>query len=95
MIEKSYFMLKTKAHVFLVMKAINQSIKLFKARYCVNNKKELAGNPSDLDVALYLKDCLCHIMSKEEFCDIDYLSDKDLTKMLNIAYELVFIELNE
>lgn len=95
MIEESHFVLKTRAHIFLVMSVINQTINLFKARYYVNDKKQVAGNPSDLDVALYLKDCLCHIMSKEEFCDIDYLSDKDLTKMLNIAYELVFSELNE
>ena len=34
-------------------------------------------------------------MQKEEFCDIDYLSDKDLIKMLNIAYEIIFDDLNE
>ena len=39
MIEESHFMLKTKAHIFLVMEAINQSIKLFKARYYVIDKK--------------------------------------------------------
>lgn len=95
MIEESHFVLKTKAHIFLVMSAINQTINLFKARYYVNDKKQIAGNPDDLNIALYLKDCLCHIMQKEEFCDIDYLSDKDLTKMLNITYEIIFDDLNE
>ena len=95
MIDESHFILKTKAHILLIMEAINQAINLFKTRYYIKDKKEIAGNPDDLNVAIYLKDCLYHVMSKEQFCDIDYLSDKDLTKMLNIAYELVFSELNE
>ena len=39
MIDESHFILKTKAHILLIMEAINQAINLFKTRYYIKDKK--------------------------------------------------------
>ena len=84
MIANLTFILQKQEHLLLIMKVIKQTIYLFKLRYYNDNK--IAGNPHDLEIALYLNDCLTHILEKKEFFELNYLSNNDHRKMLNIIY---------
>lgn len=88
------FVLKNQTHAILIMEVIYQTVCLFKARYYDENKK-IVGNPHDLDVALYIRDCLMHVLAKDEFFELNYLSDNDYRKILNITYEMIFEDHNE
>lgn len=89
------FILKSPAHLILIMEVIDGTLSVFRSRYYEKDKYKISGNPDDLDIAFYLKDCLCHVLSNDRFNELNYLSDNDLTKMLNISYEIIFEETNE